>query len=346
MFGRVLIPRNSKNVYRFVSTKSGDVTRSLFAKKEHHNHNTVTLKTVALIALVPVLCLSSTSDNSPEQLMSNEGNNNGKEMLQSKRKDSRDALVLPVLEESHLPAQTNQVVINNSDGSVYTGMVEDNLYHGEGVLVEANGRRYEGSWVRGKRHGKGVFYFKNQFNTVYTGEWKDDFMDGKGEIVSLVLLYKGDFKRGVVQGTGTLKNLDDGINYTGQFKNGLFDGRGTLIGRDGVTFTGQFKNNKPHGRGIIRDKNNKVVYEGEVKEGTRHGAGVAYSPADGLQYHGFFVRDRRHGDGVLKLENGSWMECIFHDNAVLYGKYFDRNGKLKSLVANFSGSRFELSWKW
>jgi hypothetical protein len=345
MFGRVLIPKNYKNIYRFVSTKSADVTRSLFAK---NSNNTVSLQTVALIALIPVLCTSSMSDNSPEQLMSNEGNNDGKEMLQSKPKDSSDALVLPVpvLGESNLPAQTNQVVIHNSDGSVYTGMVEDNLYHGEGVLVEANGRRYVGSWVRGKRHGKGVCYLKDQFNSVYTGEWKDGFMDGKGEIVSLKLLYKGDFKRGVPHGTGTVTYPGDGVNYTGQFKNGLFDGRGTISGRDRITFTGQFKNNKPHGRGVIRDKNNKVIYEGEMEEGTRHGAGVSYNPADGLQYHGFFVRDRKHGDGVIKLENGSWMECTFHDNAVLYGKYFDRNGKLKSLVANFSGSRFELSWKW
>ena len=33
--------------------------------------------------------------------------------------------------------------------------------HGEGVFHYANGNRYEGEFVDGKRKGKGTFYFAN-----------------------------------------------------------------------------------------------------------------------------------------------------------------------------------------
>lgn len=86
---------------------------------------------------------------------------------------------------------------------VYIGDFLDELPHGRGVGIWANGTWYEGDWEQGAKHGEGVYQFPagerysgtfrhNQrcgFGTyiwkngdTYTGYWKDDLRDGEGVI--------------------------------------------------------------------------------------------------------------------------------------------------------------------
>ena len=46
-------------------------------------------------------------------------------------------------------------------------------------MCYSNGDKYEGEWKRGKREGKGIFYYK-QNKKKYDGEWKNDEKEGKG----------------------------------------------------------------------------------------------------------------------------------------------------------------------
>ena len=48
-----------------------------------------------------------------------------------------------------------------SDGSVYAGAFEDNLWHGEGILLNSDGNtRYWGDFEEGQKHGVMTRYEK------------------------------------------------------------------------------------------------------------------------------------------------------------------------------------------
>ena len=42
----------------------------------------------------------------------------------------------------------------------------------------ANGERFEGDWVHGKRHGQGTYTYAD--GSVYTGQWDNDRIHGTG----------------------------------------------------------------------------------------------------------------------------------------------------------------------
>lgn len=46
---------------------------------------------------------------------------------------------------------------------------------------------YEGYWLNGKRHGKGIYRWNN--GETYNGDWKNDRMNGYG-VNCLILLEK------------------------------------------------------------------------------------------------------------------------------------------------------------
>ena len=47
-----------------------------------------------------------------------------------------------------------------------------------GDMMKANGRRYTGEFVQGKRHGKGEMTFPN--GDKYTGDWNEGRRTGHG----------------------------------------------------------------------------------------------------------------------------------------------------------------------
>jgi hypothetical protein len=44
----------------------------------------------------------------------------------------------------------------------------------------SDGGVFEGEWVDGKMHGRGLYTFPN--GNKYDGEWRDDFKDGFGTL--------------------------------------------------------------------------------------------------------------------------------------------------------------------
>ena len=124
--------------------------------------------------------------------------------------------------------------------------------HGKAVERYADGTRYEGSFVDGKRHGQ--------------GEWSDDVRR---------ITYKGEFLDGQFHGNGKLKN-GDGYECEGRFERGLLQGRAKERTSDGESYEGDFVRGLREGRGIVRGKMKKqdYVFEGTFVRGLINGPGI------------------------------------------------------------------------
>lgn len=100
-----------------------------------------------------------------------------------------------------------------ADGSVYTGVTENGLFHGNGRLLYPDGSEYRGEWIFGKRDGFGVFRTKD--GARYEGFWRNDVREGKG-----------------------ILHFPDGSVFRGIFRNNTFDGPGVLELTDGDRIEG------------------------------------------------------------------------------------------------------------
>jgi len=118
-----------------------------------------------------------------------------------------------VSESSEKPIQTLP------DGSKFSGVLDNNIPNGQGIMVFPDGARYEGLFQEGRFEGRGVLTLS----------------DG--------MKYSGDFKKGLRDGNGVL-TYPDGSIYTGGFKNGEFDGEGKLVLSDGSEFNTCFSGGK------------------------------------------------------------------------------------------------------
>lgn len=79
--------------------------------------------------------------------------------------------------------------------------------------------KYEGHWMRNKRHGEGIAVFA----------------DGS--------TYKGSFLRNVLDGQG-IYTWAKGHEYKGAFRDGQMDGMGLFTHKDGTEMNGKFKRNQ------------------------------------------------------------------------------------------------------
>jgi hypothetical protein len=62
---------------------------------------------------------------------------------------------------------------------VYDGGWNDNVMHGKGEYIDADGNVFEGTWIEDKKNGLGVMRMAD--GSQYTGHWKDDMrQDGSG----------------------------------------------------------------------------------------------------------------------------------------------------------------------
>mmetsp|Transcript_12168 Transcript_12168/g.21804 ORF Transcript_12168/g.21804 Transcript_12168/m.21804 type:complete len:543 (-) Transcript_12168:277-1905(-) len=86
--------------------------------------------------------------------------------------------------------------------------------------------QYEGSWVHGRREGRGTRYYPN--GEVYTGDWMANLRHGIG---------RHEFENGDV--------------YSGEWADDKRTGRGTMYFRNGDIFVGVYLNHKREGQGTL-----------------------------------------------------------------------------------------------
>ncbi|RUS92178.1 hypothetical protein EGW08_000031, partial [Elysia chlorotica] len=179
----------------------------------------------------------------------------------------------------------------------YVGEKRKFLRDGFGTYVFENSFfRYEGEWMKGKKHGHGKLLMK----------------DGT--------YYEGQFINGEINGNGYKYFASSMAKYTGQFLNGEMHGHGIMTYLNGNVYEGQWYKNKKQGFGILKTSD-KAVYEGTFHGHVRDGEGTqTYDNGD--RYEGYWVLDQRNGHGDLWCADGShycghFAHDMFHGAGVM-----------------------------
>lgn len=84
------------------------------------------------------------------------------------------------------------------NGDMYIGQFENALMHDEkGRMIYADGRTYEGEWIEGMMHGKGVLTWPTK--RIYRGEFVKNVIKGNGVMTyDNEKMEKGSFDRGIL----------------------------------------------------------------------------------------------------------------------------------------------------
>jgi len=120
------------------------------------------------------------------------------------------------------------------NGLVYKGSFQNNLEDGIGILEFPEGSRIEGTYIKGRLCGQGIW--KRPQKGLYIG----------GLIEKEI---KKNIWEIVREGEGMEQRLNGDI-YNGNFVNSKWNGWGSVEWNDGTKWTGNWLNGKQHGEGI------------------------------------------------------------------------------------------------
>uniref|UniRef100_A0A672ZLI4 MORN repeat containing 2 n=1 Tax=Sphaeramia orbicularis TaxID=375764 RepID=A0A672ZLI4_9TELE len=106
-----------------------------------------------------------------------------------------------------------------------------------------NGDKYEGEYcssASGVMVRSGTGKHTSASGIIYTGEWQDDKMNGKGTLQHPSgAQYEGEFKDNMYHGTGKY-TFPDGSIYTGHFHQNRLEGDGAFTDTLGLVWIGEF----------------------------------------------------------------------------------------------------------
>lgn len=187
-----------------------------------------------------------------------------------------------------------------ADGGRYYGALLEGKRHGKGRVEWDNGARYEGNFDKGMFAGAGRYQFPS--GEVYEGNFKDGMFDGKGKLIGLSDQYAGEFRKGLYAGYGELK-LEDGRKYQGQFERNRYQGKGRFESIDGDIYEGDFDKGEFSGSGVYKRRDGSK-HEGIFLKWEPNGPGK-YTDAAGNVYEGNFAKGELNGAGHWKARNGN-----------------------------------------
>lgn len=142
---------------------------------------------------------------------------------------------------------------------------------------------------------------------IYTGDIKNGVCEGTGVLKDRQgrLLYEGEFKQNKYEGTGVLYYPSGNKKYEGSFAENVYQGDGTYYADDGtVLYAGAFQNGKYEGEGKAYSEKGVLLYEGEFSDGAYHGTGTSYYSDGIIRYEGEFFSGKEQGTGTLYNEEG------------------------------------------
>ncbi|XP_005165797.2 alsin isoform X3 [Danio rerio] len=161
--------------------------------------------------------------------------------------------------------------------------------------------KYDGRWVSGKPHGRGVVKWPD--GRMYTGTFKNGFEDGFGDYVV------------------SNKTLNSCDHYQGQWKDGKMHGFGTFRYASGEVYEGSFQDNMRHGHGMLRsgklNSTSPSVFIGQWQYDKKSGYGVFDDITRGEKYMGMWLDDQRQGNGVVVTQFGLYYEGAFSNNKMM-----------------------------
>ena len=126
--------------------------------------------------------------------------------------------------------------------------------------------------------------------TVYTGEWQDGKMHGRGTLT-----------------------FPNGEKYTGQWVRGGKHGEGRYVFPNGEKYEGQWRNGMMHGRGVYTFSNGGCLEGVWYRNRFVNGTGT-YNFADGDKYEGQWRNDKMWGHGVYTTAGGQKFEGYWRAN--------------------------------
>ena len=240
---------------------------------------------------------------------------------------------LPVFYAKRISGPTieNYSTIYLSEGGCYSGQwdISQQKPEGFGIMISPDYSKYIGSFISGKRSGKGRlitlagdvyegdFYndkmqgtgrWKKSNGTVYQGGFLNNMEHGEG-ILELMgkKIYNGSFNKGLKHGYGKLTL--GGNNYVGEFSADMMDGNGVYTWADGRCYSGGWKSNKIHGYGTYKWADGKI-YIGYFVDGIREGLGN-FKWTDGREYKGGWSKGKMHGEGAyIYMDKGKQRNFI------------------------------------
>lgn len=197
--------------------------------------------------------------------------------------------------------------VRDADGATYSGT---------GRIMWANGDIYDGSLLKGQRHGKGQFIWAN--GQRYNGDWVRDKPTGQASVqFSNGNIYEGAVVNGMPHGQGRMLYAS-GDNYVGQFNAGHPEGRGVQTWKDGQRYDGEWQGEQPQGQGRMQFPGGET-YVGQFAGGQPNGQGTFMWP-NGDQYVGPWLAGQKHGQGVFTWKTGDRWEGVYdHDQQTAQG---------------------------
>ncbi len=181
---------------------------------------------------------------------------------------------------------------------------------GTGTLQWPNGDRYEGSLVKGKRHGKGRFTWPS--GQSYLGDWVHDQADGQANLrFANGDVYDGQVRAGSPEGQGSMRYAS-GDSFRGLFRAGMPGGSGAYTWKNGQVFEGQWGNGQPHGEGHMVFVGG-AQYQGQFVHGKSEGQG-SFTWPNGDEYTGQWQAGLKSGQGVFIWASGERWEGIFEND--------------------------------
>ncbi|XP_036395976.1 alsin isoform X2 [Megalops cyprinoides] len=160
---------------------------------------------------------------------------------------------------------------------------------------------YEGRWLAGKPHGKGVLKWLD--GRTYTGTFKNGLEDGYGEYMV------------------PNKTLNKNHHYQGHWREGKMHGFGTYKYATGEVYEGSFQDNMRQGHGMLRSgkltSSSPSVFIGQWLQDKRTGYGVNDDITRGEKYMGMWQDDQRQGNGVIVTQFGLYYEGAFNNNKMM-----------------------------
>lgn len=139
-------------------------------------------------------------------------------------------------------------------------------------------------------------------SVVYTGDIKNGVCEGTGILhnQSGVLVYEGDFANNSFNGYGKGYAKDGSLQYEGEYTDNAYNGQGTLYYPSGqIQYIGEFSGGFFSGSGFLYGENGELIYEGTFQNGLYHGNGVLYYEDGDRKYEGEFVMGKPQGTGTL-----------------------------------------------
>ncbi len=116
--------------------------------------------------------------------------------------------------------------------------------------------------INGNKNGKGcIIYNNNQMVKYYIGFFQNNQRFGKGTLYdeNWNIIYTGEFKNDKKNGFGIMYNKKN--KYSGYFSNDKANGKGVHYLSDGSIYQGNFLNTMRHGKGFLINPKEKMIQE-------------------------------------------------------------------------------------